>query len=374
MRTRRREFVLGACGIAGIGKIEAAGATRKLNLGNAGIELSVQARTGEQLQFTSLRNRGAGFNWVAAGKPGAADRKVAASKQISRGEFQIDYDAGSGLSQSQRFRLSADLPVFECFGEFRNATAQPVAKVTELNCVQIPLRSDLGPLQVHCVSRDTYMVQRVPVGDTLVLEGGGWNSPKYCGLLVLEAMDSKELLLTGIQWERGWRYQLKRTGGVILLEIVLGDFESTVAAGESLAAPHVFFGVSAGDPDNAFRLGQRYLKTLAPKSLPNWPWVAYDIWGTESSGVEQAILSEIEAAHDLGVELFYIDASWYKGSSKKGTGDWGCGLGNYEEDREKFPRGLAAISDAVHAKGMKFGLWIGPNIVDSRLRRQDSSA
>ncbi|HYI97676.1 MAG TPA: glycoside hydrolase family 36 protein [Bryobacteraceae bacterium] len=366
MRTRRREFVLGACGIAGIGKIEAAGATRKLNLGNADIEFSLQARTGEPLQLTSLRNRGAGFNWAGAGKPGA-DQKVTVSKQINRSEFQVDYDVKSGLSQSQRFRLAADLPVFECFGEFRNATAQSVPKVTELDCIQIPLRADLGPLQVHCVSRDTYMVQRLPVGDTLVLEGGGWNSPKYCGLLVLEAMDSRQLLFTGIQWERGWRYQLKRTGGVILLELVLGDFESTVAAGESLAAPTVFFGVGAGDPDNAFRLAQRYLGTLAPKALANWPWVAYDIWGTEISGVEQAILSEVEAAHDLGVELFYIDASWYKGSSKKGTGDWGCGLGNYEEDREKFPRGLANISDAVHARGMKFGLWIGPNIVDSRL-------
>ena len=29
----------------------------------------------------------------------------------------------------------------------------------------------------------------------------------------------------------------------------------------------------------------------------------------------------------MGVELYYVDASWYKGSSKKGDGDWGCGLG-----------------------------------------------
>ena len=178
-------------------KYEAAGATRKLNLGNAGIEFLSKREPGSSCSLRRFETVAPDSTGCAAGKPGAADRKVAASKQISRGEFQIDYDAGSGLSQSQRFRLSADLPVFECFGEFRNATAQPVAKVTELNCVQIPLRSDLGPLQVHCVSRDTYMVQRVPVGDTLVLEGGGWNSPKYCGLLVLEAMDSKELLLPG---------------------------------------------------------------------------------------------------------------------------------------------------------------------------------
>lgn len=175
------------------------------------------------------------------------------------------------------------------------------------------------------------------------------------------------MLFTGIQWERGWRYQLKKANGLLQLEITLGDLNHRLAGEESLTSPLVFLGVSSGDPDNAFRLAQRYLKTLAPKALPHWPWVSYDIWATESSGVEQGILAEIETAHELGVELFYIDASWYEGSSKKGTGDWGCGLGNYRDDREKFPHGLANIADVVHARGMKFGLWVGPNIVDSRL-------
>ncbi len=67
------------------------------------------------------------------------------------------------------------------------------------------------------------------------------------------------------------------------------------------------------------------------------------------------------------MELFYLDASWYEGSSLRGTGDWGKGLGSYKEDRKKFPRGLRYLSDRVHAAGMKFGLWVGPNIVDAAL-------
>ena len=59
--------------------------------------------------------------------------------------------------------------------------------------------------------------------------------------------------------------------------------------------------------------------------------------------------------------------SWYVDSSKKGTGDWGCGLGNYADDRVKYPLGLASISHRVHEAGMKFGLWVGPNVVDSRI-------
>jgi alpha-galactosidase len=136
----------------------------------------------------------------------------------------------------------------------------------------------------------------------------------------------------------------------------------------TLSTPPVFLALAHGDADEAFGVAQTYLKAhVFPKPLANSPWVVYDIWGTESEGVEKALLDEMEIAAGLGVELFYVDASWYKGSSKKGNGDWGCGLGNYTEDREKYPRGLAHLSEKAHALGMKFGLWVGPNIVDSRL-------
>ena len=93
----------------------------------------------------------------------------------------------------------------------------------------------------------------------------------------------------------------------------------------------------------------------------------YDFWATEAEGVQEALLHEVEFAAKLGVDVFNMDASWYLGSSKKGTGDWGCGLGHYTDDRQKYPIGLASISHRVHEAGMKFGLWVGPNVVDSRI-------
>jgi alpha-galactosidase len=108
-----------------------------------------------------------------------------------------------------------------------------------------------------------------------------------------------------------------------------------------------------------------------PRFPEGWPWVSYDIWSTDGANVEKNIHDEIPFAARLGVELFYLDASWYRNSSLKGTGDWGKGLGSYQEDRIKFPRGLRYLSDQVHAAGMKFGLWVGPNIVDITLVGQE---
>jgi alpha-galactosidase len=208
----------------------------------------------------------------------------------------------------------------------------------------------------------------VESSSTFQVAGGGWNQPEHAGLLILEAVNSGEFLIAGIEFERGWRYRVVPDPAGPSLEIDVGGLRHNLSPGATLKCLRLFLCPANGDRDAAFTAAHEYLKAhVFPKPLPNSPWVVYDIWGTEPSGVEEALLAEIDVAAGLGVELFYVDAAWYQGSSKTGTGDWGCGLGNYAEDREKFPKGLAHMSDVVHARGMKFGLWVGPNIVDSRL-------
>ena len=48
-----------------------------------------------------------------------------------------------------------------------------------------------------------------------------------------------------------------------------------------------------------------------------------------------------------------------------------AGLGDWVADPERFPHGLQAISKACHDKGMLFGLWVEPEMVnpDSDLYR-----
>jgi len=45
--------------------------------------------------------------------------------------------------------------------------------------------------------------------------------------------------------------------------------------------------------------------------------VSYNIWSTDAKDVEKNILDEIAFAATMGVDLFYLDASWYKGSSTR---------------------------------------------------------
>ena len=71
-------------------------------------------------------------------------------------------------------------------------------------------------------------------------------------------------------------------------------------------------------------------------------------------------------AAELGIELFVVDDGWFKNrrDDKKALGDW-------TEDREKFPDGICRLAKDIRSMGMKTGIWFEPEMVspDSDLYR-----
>lgn len=88
---------------------------------------------------------------------------------------------------------------------------------------------------------------------------------------------------------------------------------------------------------------------------PTWPPVQYNTWyDLYDKLTEQRLVEAARAARDVGCELFTIDAGWF------GQGldaQWSLSLGDWEVNRDRLPNGMAPIAAAVHALGMKFGLW-----------------
>jgi alpha-galactosidase len=135
---------------------------------------------------------------------------------------------------------------------------------------------------------------------------------------------------------------------------------------ESLELPAVHLVCFAGDEEaggNAFR---RYLsericpRTAGAKTIP---WIGYDHWfGIENVFDEKLLRRQVDRCAELGVEVFTIDSGWHAGCGP-GKDHWAIteGIGNWERACPlKFPSGIAAFIDYVHAKGMKFGLWFEP--------------
>lgn len=79
---------------------------------------------------------------------------------------------------------------------------------------------------------------------------------------------------------------------------------------------------------------------------------------------EKKILDIAEKASTLGIELFVLDDGWFgrRNSDREALGDW-------FENREKLPAGLGKLAQKINEFGMKFGLWIEPEMIseDSEL-------
>ena len=73
---------------------------------------------------------------------------------------------------------------------------------------------------------------------------------------------------------------------------------------------------------------------------------------TDEAGEKQFIDAYIREG--IKPDYWWIDAGWYPT-----PGDWGT-VGTWEVDKTRYPRGLRAISDYVHAQGMKLLVWFEP--------------
>jgi alpha-galactosidase len=93
-----------------------------------------------------------------------------------------------------------------------------------------------------------------------------------------------------------------------------------------------------------------------PILINNWEGTYFDF--DEAKLVEMAT-----AGHAMGIELFVLDDGWFgeRDDETSSLGDWFV-------DRRKLPSGIDGLASRIEAAGMKFGLWIEPEMVSARSR------
>ena len=93
-----------------------------------------------------------------------------------------------------------------------------------------------------------------------------------------------------------------------------------------------------------------------PVLINNWE-------GTYFAFDEPKLLEMATAARDLGIELFVLDDGWFGKRDDDTTS-----LGDWFVDRRKLPNGIDGLARGIEALGLKFGLWIEPEMVSPESR------
>jgi hypothetical protein len=180
-------------------------------------------------------------------------------------------------------------------------------------------------------------------------------APEMIPYLLVHRADGDQIgWYLGIEFSGRTRIALHRAGTSLRAEAGLdpapGPYRTRVAAGESFFAPTVFLGAARGGADGAGNQLRRWVRTALgnPRTLadPSYPLLVSNSWGSGMAVDESLARRMIDDAHSLGLELYHLDAGWFRG-----VGDW-------QPDPAKFPHGVAAVADYAHREGMKFGLWV----------------
>ncbi len=144
---------------------------------------------------------------------------------------------------------------------------------------------------------------------------------------------------------------------------LLGPAEVILQPGESYTTPALFAAYSDRGLDGIseafyawFRSRPHHVGAVSGKARP----VVLNTWEAVYFDHNLETLIELaESAADLGVERFVLDDGWFRGRR-----DDHAGLGDWYVDETVWPGGLTPLIDAVTSRGMEFGIWVEPEMVN----------
>src|SRR5690606_23905051 len=79
---------------------------------------------------------------------------------------------------------------------------------------------------------------------------------------------------------------------------------------------------------------------------------------------EGKLFELIKDAKKLGVDLFLLDDGWF-GNKYPRHADTAA-LGDWDENRQKLPNGLISLVKEADRNGIKFGIWVEPEMVSRK--------
>ena len=79
---------------------------------------------------------------------------------------------------------------------------------------------------------------------------------------------------------------------------------------------------------------------------------------------EPKLVGLLDDTKKMGLDLFLLDDGWF--ANKYPRNDDRAGLGDWQENKAKLPDGLGYLVNEADSKGVKFGIWIEPEMVNPK--------
>ncbi len=132
--------------------------------------------------------------------------------------------------------------------------------------------------------------------------------------------------------------------------------------GETYTAPSVAvcFGHGVNDALANMTRYRRHIACLAEKSHVIYNEYMHFSWDDPN---EARTLATAPFVKQAGGEYYIIDCGWHNAPEFSETDLMYRQFGTWKEDRARFPRGIKFVADELAKLGLKFGMWVSPEVV-----------
>ena len=280
------------------------------------------------------------------------------------------------LSIKVNYSAYNDCDVIKTSTEYINEGKKPVVLQKYMSSV-LPIQSDnCVLLHLDGSTKNEYneVVEPLTSGVRTISTQVGSRVAQYRNASFMLGLDGRidecncPVIAGTLAWMGNFHFEFYNTLDARVPTLFMGGInpaasDYTLAGKSSLSTPEMVLTYAANGKGEASRTLHRWARKHQLLDgekqreilLNSWEGVHFDI--SETSMVD---MTRDFAA--LGGEMFVVDDGWFgvkypRDNAKSSLGDWDVAPG-------KLPNGVQPLIDMAHGNGMKFGIWIEPEMVN----------
>ncbi|MEP7253302.1 MAG: alpha-galactosidase [Ginsengibacter sp.] len=183
-----------------------------------------------------------------------------------------------------------------------------------------------------------------------------------------------EVIAASLQWNGNFKidfetfdeYNLRITAGI-------NNFASniTLKPNEVFETPKLVYTLSNNGKGEASRSLQRWARNYCLYDgngerltiLNNWETTFFDF-------DDQKLSSLLQDTKKLGTDVFLLDDGWF--GNKYPRNNSTAGLGDWQYNKQKLKNGIGSLAKEATVNGVKFGIWIEPEMVNPKSELYES--
>ncbi len=181
--------------------------------------------------------------------------------------------------------------------------------------------------------------------------------------------DTGRVIMGSLAWSGNFSFRFRRfIDGQITASLGLNPLHSEyrLEKGKALTTPRMRLTYSDSGKGAASRTLHRWARSYGIRGGDDPRMILLNSWeGAYFKFDQKTIYGMMERAQSMGVELFVLDDGWF-GQGEFARNNDKAGLGDWTVNREKLPDGIEGLIGHAKKIGIKFGIWVEPEMVNPK--------